>query len=244
MSSLIIFWKSHPSYAYCGFVPLIISRPTLKLDDCSLPINAVQTSFVYSCAHKPLIHKALLEWVLFVWCPCKQSLCPIYHSLPCMCWYSNPLSLYVNNYWSSFSWLLNHPNLKFRCLELTCYPAKSDELRGVLVRWRESRGVMRLKKRWIETSEVNQEHEFEDVKESTCTWPTKGWCTVCMQLCEFICKLGQQDELNVHFSSVDTFSSLSRQGIESMCSLPTLTALSFHDTDWENIVIPIILWQS
>ena len=256
MSSLQCSGRSrHSSHVYSGFenlyffLPLIISRSSfksLKLDACSLPINAAQ-NIIRTFLSTPTTHAQSLELsgcslydAQTVSLPEGCPECPtIPDNSPCVNSSLKSLSLFINNGKSNFAWLLNHPNMTLRHIKLFCNPTRIDketikrEYQSYAESSEEDTDEESLEE---EKDEKNQEvgpvskcQKIEVIEKSR-ELPPRG--TV-QQLCEVICKLGQLEQLDVHFTSIDGFCSLNRQGIEKVCVLPTLTVLSFHDTDWE-----------
>ena len=248
-------------YVYSGFeklyffLPLIIARPSfrsLKLDRCSLPINAAETIIcTFLCT--PTTHAQSLDLSgcslykaetisLPRGCP-KPPTVP--ETAPCLNGNLKSLSIFINNGLSSFTWLLNHPNMNLGHLELFCNPTTVDKpLKDEIVEPSDS-------------SDIDEENDDDDdspgtkrkkidVKGEDEGLPQKDSIK---QLCDFICELDQPEKLDVHIICTDALSSPckhleanvvsadslslgAKEGIERVCSLPTLTSFTFEKCHW------------
>ena len=158
---------------------------------------------------------------------------------PCLNSNLKLLSIFINKGLSSFTWLLNHPYMNLRHLELFCNPTTMDKP---------------LKYEMAEPSDSSEtddddcpgtkrqkmdEGEDEDL-------PQKDSIK---QLCDFICELDQPEKLDVHIICTDALSTLckhletnivsadslslrAKDGIDMVRSLPTLTSLTFEKYHW------------
>ena len=234
-------------YVYSGFeklyfcLPLIISKPSfksLKLEGCSLPLNAAQ-NIIRTFLCTPTTHTQSLDMnkcslydVQTVSLPEGCPECPtIPDNCPCVNGNLKSLSLFVNNGLSSFTWLLNHPNMKLKHLSLFCNPLTRDK--AVILKMAEDSDKESLDEESLDDESEDEpsikRHKVEVEGKSSEHSPKDG----VQQLCELICKLEQPEELDVCFIAIDTRNSHCRQGIERVLLLPTLTTLSFMGINWE-----------
>lgn len=245
-------------YVYSGFeklyffLPLIIAKPSfrsLKLDRCSLPINAAQM-IVRTFLCTPTTHAQSLD---LSGCSLYKSKtislpkgCPepptVTETAPCKNSNLKSLSLFINNGLSNFTWLLNHPHMNVGHLELFCNPTTVDK--GLKYEMAEPSSS--------ENDEVDEDdwaamkRQKIDVVDEEEALPPKDSIK---QLCDFICELDRPEKLDVHIISTDALSTRCKQletnlvsadslslhakeGIERVRSLPTLTSLTFQKHHW------------
>lgn len=231
--SSIRFPKNGCYYMYTGFeelyfsLPLLISRPSFKsltLKACSLPINAAQ-NIIRTFLCTPTTHTQHLDLsgcslydtqkvILPRGCP-ESPIIP--DNSPCVDGNLKSLSLYVNNGRSNFAWLLNHPKMKLKYLELYCNPTAVDKKVKIPMYGCDDEE---------ETTDERQEDEHQTTEIKSREEQTREHVE---QICEFICKLEHPEKLDVHFISTSGFCSV---GIKKVSLLPALANLTHKDSHW------------